>query len=65
MDYLPSSVKSVEKSGWYKDAVEDHPSGAVHPLGHHAEIQLPCFGEMKHLEMKDEKESQKNTGDPL
>ena len=65
MDHLPGSVESVEKSGWNEYQIEDHPSGALQPLGHQAKVYPPVFGEMKRLDMKDQKESQKDPGDPL
>ena len=34
-------------------------------MGYQTEIDFPVLGEMNHQEMKDQKESQKDPGDPL
>jgi hypothetical protein len=55
----------MKKTSWHKNQIEDHPGGAIQSTGDYIEINLPLLGEMKDLEVKDQKESQKDPGDPL
>jgi hypothetical protein len=64
-DHLPGSVEGVKKPSWHKDQIEDYPEGAIQSTSDYVEIDLPILGEMKDLEVKDQKESQKDPGDPL
>jgi hypothetical protein len=48
-----------------KDQIEDHPGGAIQSVSDYIEIDLPILSKMKDLEVKDQKESQKDPGDPL
>jgi hypothetical protein len=64
-DHLPGSVEGVKKPSGDKDQIENHPGGAIQSASDYIEIDLPILGEMKDLEVKDQKESQKDPGDPL